>query len=360
MSNKPHIFRKDLFMPTAKTRQSNMELLRIVAMFLVLVVHADFAAIGHPTHLDAVNDTVVTLWRYLFEGLAIVCVNVFVLLSGWFGIRPSKKGFFKFIFQVAFFSVSLYILGLCMGWTTFSGANLLSALTFTNVPATEYIPLYWFIVSYMGLYLLAPVLNAYIEKVDQKQLGYTVLLFYIFQTLYGWILGNEWSIFKDGYSTLSFIGLYLLAQYVRKYPMKATSLPKQWDMLIYIIGALVVAGVGFFGVYYDISGLNTLFLAYTNPIVIIESLFLLLFFSKIHIQSPAINFVGASAFSVFLVHLNPFFYFEAYKRPIRWMVANHSPFIAFIYIVGFMIGIYIAAVLFDQLRKWVWNKINKQ
>ena len=97
-------------------RQSNMELLRIVAMFLVLIVHADFAALGHPTYDQAVNETAVTLWRYIFEGLAIVCVNVFVLLSGWFGIRPSVKGFSKFIFQVFFFSLALYLFGWGMDW----------------------------------------------------------------------------------------------------------------------------------------------------------------------------------------------------------------------------------------------------
>lgn len=31
-----------------KSRASNMELLRVVAMFMVLVLHADFLALGHP------------------------------------------------------------------------------------------------------------------------------------------------------------------------------------------------------------------------------------------------------------------------------------------------------------------------
>ena len=38
-----------------KFRQSNMELLRIVAMFLVLLVHADFFSIGAPSASDCVN-----------------------------------------------------------------------------------------------------------------------------------------------------------------------------------------------------------------------------------------------------------------------------------------------------------------
>ena len=30
-------------------RQSNIEILRIIAMFLVLVVHSDFVSLGYPT-----------------------------------------------------------------------------------------------------------------------------------------------------------------------------------------------------------------------------------------------------------------------------------------------------------------------
>ena len=40
--------------------------------------------------------------RMLFESLAIVCVNVFVLISGWFGIRPKWKSVTNFLFQVFF------------------------------------------------------------------------------------------------------------------------------------------------------------------------------------------------------------------------------------------------------------------
>ena len=36
-------------------RQSNFELLRIIAMFLVLVVHADYFSLGAPSYQDCVN-----------------------------------------------------------------------------------------------------------------------------------------------------------------------------------------------------------------------------------------------------------------------------------------------------------------
>ena len=85
-----------------KTRDSNIELLRMLAMFLVLLVHADFFSLGTPTLQDIQTSTLDSTLRIFFEALSIVCVNVFVLISGWFGIRPSLKGVSNFIFQCLF------------------------------------------------------------------------------------------------------------------------------------------------------------------------------------------------------------------------------------------------------------------
>ena len=62
-----------------KTRDSNMELLRIVAMLLVMIVHADFMALGAPTMEDMSEAPMDTFMRYLIGGMSSVCVNVFVL-----------------------------------------------------------------------------------------------------------------------------------------------------------------------------------------------------------------------------------------------------------------------------------------
>ena len=62
-----------------KVRDSNIELLRIIAMILVMVVHASFKSIGAPTLEDINSDSIGTFLRFLSESLSIICVNVFVL-----------------------------------------------------------------------------------------------------------------------------------------------------------------------------------------------------------------------------------------------------------------------------------------
>lgn len=93
-------------------RQSNIELLRIVAMFLVLVVHADFMALGEPTFDEMNTQPLPSVIRVFIQSCAIVCVNVFVLISGWFGVRPNVKSVSKFLFQCFFFLLFLCLISL--------------------------------------------------------------------------------------------------------------------------------------------------------------------------------------------------------------------------------------------------------
>ncbi len=192
---------------TSGPRQSNIELLRILAMFLVLVVHADFWALGRPAAEDFSINPLNAFTRTIIESISIVCVNVFILISGWFGIRPSLKGFCNFVFQCAFFLFGIYAIMLATGYAqlTFKGIAGCLCLTSAN----------WFIRAYAGLYILAPILNIFIEKSSKRTLELFLIAFFIFQSIWGWLGAAKFV--EQGYSTFSFIGLYILARYTRMY-----------------------------------------------------------------------------------------------------------------------------------------------
>ena len=200
-----------------KERLSNIELLRLLAMFLVLVVHADFFSLGTPTQEDVISTPASAFFRFFFESLSIVCVNVFVLISGWFGIRPSAKGFCNFIFQCLFFLVGIYIVVLIFGLTSLSAKGIAGCLVLLKWN--------WFIKAYMGLYILSPVLNTFINNTEKKTFKKVLISFFAFQTIYSWVSDGA-AFFENGYSTLSFMGLYLLARYTKIY-LVANNTPPQ-------------------------------------------------------------------------------------------------------------------------------------
>lgn len=62
-------------------RQSNFELLRIIAMFLVLAVHANYFALdGGPSAQECATRVIPSMTRIVLESACIVCVDVFVWL----------------------------------------------------------------------------------------------------------------------------------------------------------------------------------------------------------------------------------------------------------------------------------------
>ena len=92
----------------------------------------------------------------------------------------------------------------------------------------------WFIKAYLGLYIIAPVLNAFVNNAEKKAFQKVLLSFFIFQTAYSWISGGA-VFFEGGYSTMSFIGLYLLARYVKLHQFSKNVLPPPFISCLYLV-----------------------------------------------------------------------------------------------------------------------------
>lgn len=286
-------------MKNEHVRDSNMELLRIIAMLLVMVVHADFRALGIPVFEEVQTNPFSSSFRFLTESFSIISVNVFVLLSGWYGIKFKLDRLWEFLFQVFFFSIFLFVV--------YSLVNPEECLTLSGGASILLLKQwdYWFVKAYMGLYLFAPVINSFIENASKKQVQIFLISFYLFQTVYAWISPNGAAFFQTGYSSISFIGLYMLARYIRLYPSPIWRLAYYWDLMIYIIIALFTTFVVLILVYCNISLVGHLY-NYTSPLVIISAIYFFLFFTKIQLKSRFVNWIACSCFAVYLLHSNRF------------------------------------------------------
>ncbi len=143
-------------------RKSNIELLRVLAMILIVAhhvaVHSDF---GFPTDLITFNK----LWIQFIELGGKIGVNIFVLISGYFGvvarsIKPQKaiKLWLQiFTYSVVFFLISLKFLGEAFSLKTMIKDFL--PITYSN---------WWFASTYFVLYLLSPFLNRFLNSLDKK------------------------------------------------------------------------------------------------------------------------------------------------------------------------------------------------
>lgn len=311
-----------------------------------MVVHADFFSIGEPLWKDIEANHLNALSRIFIESISIVCVNVFVMISGWFGIRPTVKKLLGLLFQILFFFGGIYLCLVFLGYESLSLKGIAQVFMF--------LPQSWFVKAYILLFLIAPVLNAFCERAGKKDFLMVLIPFFAFQTLYGWLVPGV-DFFSGGYSTMSFMGLYLLMQYVRKYGGKLLELKPIHNLTIFMALALLNTIVYILTVRYMPAKGGMLY-CYVNPLVIASSLFLFLTFYRLNIQSAFVNWTASSSFAVYLVHACPFILIPFYKPLVLFFYNRYDGIMCLGILFVMMLVVFLASVLVDKVRMMVWQK----
>ena len=335
-----------------KTRNSNIELLRIIAMVMILGLHVNFLAIGGPSTQDITSSPFQSFIRLFAEYICIVGVNVYVLISGWFGINYKPKGIVQFLFQSLFFSLIIFIPFAIAGDIEINRLNIMSSFLF-------YKNAYWFVWAYLVLYIMAPMLNAFVEKSDKLTLKRFLLLFFIVQTIAS-IFTNV-GFYKAGYDPLSFIGLYLLARYFKIYKENKG---KYIYLFIFALCSLLNTLACFIPPFLGKSNglMNSIAFMYTNPLNIIGALSLLLFFTKLDFKSKAVNYIATSCFAVYLLHMH-FCVSDYYINTAKELYDTFSGITYFAAIIALFVAVFIVSILLDRIRivcfNYLWNKYEK-
>ena len=335
----------------ARVRQSNMELLRILAMAMVVMCHTDYWSLDQPSLKLCADEPLKAFAQYLVECLAVVCVNCFVFISGWFSIKLTKRGFANLVFQLLFYSVLIYLVFLAFGLIRFNIKDFLWHCDFFSN--------FWFIRAYIPLFLLSPILNVFIDKAG-KQTARTVLLAYAFiEIMLVWFIDF---VDKDkGYCLLHLSFVYLLARYIKVYGERYFTFDKWRDLSIYLVISIGTAVIIMLSSYllpavWWHSG--KMFL-YNSPLVLLASIYLSLFFTKLDIKSKAVNIVAASSFAVFLIHGDPLI-LKPYVKPFcQNLFFNNNIFYFSIMMALLIVALFVVAFLVDQVRQWLWRMIQK-
>ncbi len=262
-----------------KKREANIELLRVLAMLMVITLHA----LGHGGILDSYKNSGGEYEYYFFQFLFIlnrVSVNCFVLITGYLMVK-SKFNFLRIInliIQIEFYSIFCSLAAKFI----FHKSIGMKELLFTIFPLTS--NRYWFMTCYAILLILIPLFNKFILSIGKKQLVkvnlFLIVLFSVIPTIFYWsrrVLGN-------GYTFTWFVVLYFAGAYIGLY---GCSLKKNWSFWLYfifsgmgyILHMIIMSVSGMFGY----SGGEMIFYTYNNVICFLAALFLFLTFINMNI-----------------------------------------------------------------------------
>lgn len=321
-----------------KIRQSNLELLRIVAMMLVMYGHTIVRM--HPISQTEIYFG--SILNVLTNLIATMGVGVFIAISGWFGIRFRVNGLMKYLFQILFILWAVFGLAITFGYTELSLEGIKVSIGLYDG--------YWFIIGYLGLYLISPMLNAFIDKATKREYQVLLLMLLLFQCVYSWL--TAWYDYYNGYSIILFAVIYLTAAYFRRFPVAWIEKHSHWLFLITVLVMTAIATLSLWK-----FGNAARQIRDDNPLVILGGILLLLSFKKLKFHSKIVNWLAASCFTVYLTHYSPFVY--PYLMSI--MIDVYKQFDGICYCLIFsivLIAVYVCCTMIDQLRILAWRGIS--
>ena len=222
------------------SRMVSLDLLRILACFSVIVVHAA-AQFWYTLPVTGAD------WQIAdaYNAVSRFGVPVFAMISGALFLAPGKEISLKKLYTHNILRlVIIYLVWTC----------LYAAFDCRNVPAYQLdkqailMEIYgskyhlWYLPMAAGLYILLPVLRSWVEKAEKKNLQYFLVLFLVFQ------VGKEttmalrhtngmeffWKL-ADIYMVCGYLGYFVLGHYLLRF-----GLGKKWRRLVYAGGILGV------------------------------------------------------------------------------------------------------------------------
>lgn len=339
------LFGRKKILMTKATRDTNIELLRLVLMFLIVLMHVflfQLAFLNTPSAY-IINSSIACF--------SVMAVNCYVFISGYFGIKVSLKSFLAFVLQVLFYSVVFCGISLFFYYPDISLRSIINA--FFPLFAGQW----WFATIYIVLYILSPFLNLSIDNLERRQVLIILIGLFAFDCVAEILFGNS-TLSVSGYGIFHFIALYCLSRYFRKYDIRI-----KFPILWYIIPVLILIISIFIGYYYFEAKIHWSLFVYNNPLVIISAIGFFYTFKSINIKSKFINKIALLSFGVYLIHTHPFV-FDKCVKPIVFYISGFSGMLLKILaLVLFSAIIFVVCILIDKLRQLICtplvNKINK-
>lgn len=331
-------------------RQSNIELLRILSMFALLFLHFYIRSLM-PSEVYAEQTGFWKNFPLVLSSLTSLQVNIFILISGWFGIRTTPKKIIGFYLLCAFYGVFTYLLSLGLD-NSFSIRDL--AISFMPFSAMKG---WWFVKSYLFLMLLAPLFNKAIEYMSKREFQYVLLVLVLINSYFGFFCKQD--INWDGNTLMQLTYVYFIGRYLALY-LKADKLKlRKWTAVIAVCSIAMYALVWLLNDNYLHLVKTYTFLLRNNLWSVCNSIVIFLFFTTLKIESKSINWLAKGAFAIYLVHDSVWIGMN-WNTYLMNIYEAYSPVMAWGMVTAVFIVYLFSVLCFDHIRAFMTDPIARK
>lgn len=324
-----------------KIRNSKVELFRIFAAISVLIVHFNGWFLGGLPDKPNLSNSV-ELGQSVIASLFAICVNCFILISGFFGVHLRLKSVWKLIIQLLGIFVPMYLLSCFLKVDSFSVKTLVHNCLVISRGG-------YFVQCYFLLLLISPLLNLLFEQKRRRALLITIFLVLI-EFWFDCIMNQEAFGIGHGYQAIHFIVIYCCGRCVNLYK---EDLLRGKDA-IWMVGYLICSILTWL-LY--VNGFSFA-LNYSSLFVIAASVCIFVPFLRGKFENKFINWLASGCFAVYIVQVvNPAFHFLCIVDASLMTSNVYAVYLLKVTIV--IVLFFIVCVLYDILREWATTPINK-
>ncbi len=339
-------------------RNLGLEYLRILSMFLIILLHS----IDHSGLLESlVPGTALYAWERLFYALCQVCVNCFVMLSGYF-LVDSRFRIGKLLMlwmQVVFYSLGIKLIFMISGMIPFSLTSIASCF----VPV--FTGRYWFVTIYFGMYLLFPFLNILINGMDRRKHSILCLLLIglmsgmvsIHPAFAGMNSGGGWGL-------AWFVSLYLIAAWLRRYGIPANGKSAGWYAAGYLLCGILPWVATLAADHLEIEILQDAaanWYRYDSIFACVGSICLFCFFGSyiknkkgLDVATPWTTALSGATFGVYLIHAHADICVPAFWQRVGILSLRSQVWFP-LYQIGLAAGIFAVCAAIELGRKMLFR-----
>ena len=295
------------------------DLLRVAAMLAVIVIHVSGGWL-ESLPVGTAGWQALNVWNSLTRW----AVPIFVMCSGMFLLDPKRAlplptlifhHFLRLVTALLFWGVAYHLLYALLDGT----------LRLQSIPQALYAVVLgntethlWFLTMLMGLYLLTPLLRAFLRGASRGDLHWFLLLYFLLMMVLPLVLrlrGSQTATYYADHLYLNFTlsnpPLAFVGYYVAGYYLKTYTLGRVAEWLIYLLGiAAAVATVGGTALLSARAGsLDMTFYSYLTPNICAMSVAVFVLFRYVLGVSDEpsrkgwVSAMSGCGFGVFLSHV---------------------------------------------------------
>lgn len=349
-------------------RESGIELLKILAIFLIVFSHVlqTLAEANNYYNADYVIDLskastsfrqVILAW---LRGAGAQGNHIFFICSAWFLLESEKvnaKKIFRMLADV--WIINIVWLNIITGAGYFLSYKDIVNSVFPSITAQN-----WYITLYILFYLIHVGLNWIIQKLSQKQLLSCAAMMFVLY--FGICYLKSGQLFCS--DLITFTSAYFIMAYVKKYLVDFCQDAKKNLILLTIGGGtplLLTAATNYIGLRVDFfSDKVTHWVSNNSPFLLLTAISLFNLFSRLKFKNKAVNYISGLSLLIYVIHENHLF--RQYVRPQIWIYLHntieydHVGLIAFMFAVALFFAAMAAAVLYKALfQKWIYKASDK-